>query len=210
MLTIPMEITGIILAGGKSRRLDYKNKALLQIGGKSIVERVIDAISGVTDKFIMITNSPDDYEHLGLPMFGDVIAGTGPLGGIYSGLARSGTHNNIIVACDMPFIQPKLFELLISHIADNDIVIPVTPDGYHPLCAVYSKNCIKPVELLIEADQLKVTNLFRYVKVNEMIFSEEHPYYAQDMLFNVNTHEDYAKAIQLCKTKEGDCGLPND
>ncbi|HGJ64166.1 TPA: molybdenum cofactor guanylyltransferase [bacterium] len=197
-----MEFTGVILAGGKSRRLGYKTKALLQVGGKRIIERVLDAVYGVTDKVILITNSPDDYKYLGLFMFSDIISDSGPVGGIYTGLVNSQTHQNIIIACDMPFIKSELLELLILQSDGYDIVIPETIDGYHPLCAVYSKNCIKPAEFLIKNKSLKVTNLFQYVRVNKVIFDENSPYYTQNMLFNVNTYEDYIKAEDIAKIIE--------
>lgn len=193
----PEKFTGVILAGGKSKRLNYKNKALLQIGDRNIIERVIDAIGGVTDSAILITNSPDDYEYLGLPMFGDIIPDSGSMGGIYTGLINSQTYQNIIVACDMPFIKPQLLEYLMEQSAGYDIVVPVTPDGYHPLCAVYSKNCIEPAKLLIESNNLKITNLFQYVKVNKLNFNEHNLCYMQNMFFNVNTEEDYIKAVGL-------------
>ena len=198
-MEISGQFTGVILAGGKSRRLGYKTKALLQVGNKRIIERVIDAVHGVTDRVILITNSPDDYKYLGLAMFGDIIPDSGPIGGIYTGIRNSQTHQNIIIACDMPFIKSELLEFLLQKSEGYDIVIPATIDGYHPLCAIYSKNCIKPAKSLIESKSLKVTNLFQYVKVNKVIFGENDPYYTQNMFFNVNTEEDYIRAENMTK-----------
>ena len=96
------KITGIILAGGVSRRLGYRNKALLKIGHKSVIEHIIAALAEVTEDILLITNSPGEYEHLGLPMFEDILPGSGSLGGIYTGLKVSKTHHNLIVACDIP------------------------------------------------------------------------------------------------------------
>jgi molybdopterin-guanine dinucleotide biosynthesis protein A len=197
---IPVEYTGVILAGGKSRRLDYRNKALLQIGDKTIIERVVDVLSKVTEKIILITNSPQEFKFLKLPILGDIIPNSGPIGGIYTGLKESETHQNIVVACDMPFIQPQLLEFLVCQSKGYDITIPLTTDGYHPLCAVYSKNCIEPIETLIETHSLKVTNLFQYVKVREVMFDTQHPYYTLNMFLNVNTEEDYLKATHIMKT----------
>jgi len=191
------KFTGVILAGGKSKRLGYKNKALLQVGKKSVIERVIDAVYGVTDKAILITNSPDDYKFLDLPVFGDIIPDSGSLGGIYTGLKISQTYQNIMIACDMPFIKPQLLKYLMEQSAGYDIVVPVTPDGYHPLCAIYSKSCIEPSRLIIDSDNLKITNLFQYVKVNKINFNEHYSCYMQNMFFNINTEEDYIKAVNL-------------
>ncbi len=76
------EITGMILAGGVSRRLGYRNKAHLDILGKSVMEYVVEALSRVTENICLITNSPEEYASLGLPMFGDILPGSGSVGGI--------------------------------------------------------------------------------------------------------------------------------
>ena len=150
----------------------------------------------VTESILLITNSPKEFEHLVFPTYSDVIPGSGPLGGIYTGLQKSITSHSLIIACDMPFIQFHILESLINQIDGYDIVIPVTPDGYHPLCAIYSKICLKPIELLIKSGNLKVTNLFPYVKVNKADFS----IYSEcelNAFFNINTNEDYFLAISL-------------
>jgi molybdopterin-guanine dinucleotide biosynthesis protein A len=191
------KITGIILAGGASKRLGYKNKALLKIGGRSIIECVIDAVSKVTENAVVIANSPEEFEHLGLPMFGDILPGSGSLGGIYTGLKVSKTHHNLVVACDMPFIQPHLLTFLINHSEGYDVVVPVTPDGHHPTCAVYSRNCIKPIEAQIKTGNLRIASFFPHVKVNRLDFDILCTYYNLNMFFNINTREDYLKALSI-------------
>jgi len=196
------EITGIILAGGQSRRLDYKNKALLKIGGKSIIERVIGALSEVTANILLITNSPDEFGHLEIPMFGDIIPGAGSLGGVYTGLKVSKTYHNLIIACDMPFIRPSTLKFLIQQIKGYDVIIPVTPDGHHPTCAVYSKDCVKPIEAQIRSGNLKISDFFPNVRTRKIDFSILHDRYDQIMFFNINTKEDYLKAISIAESHE--------
>jgi len=185
------EVTGIVLAGGASKRLGYKNKALLKIGDKSVIERVIDALCKVTENILLITNSLEELKHLGLPMFGDILPGSGSLGGIYTGLKVSKTHHNLVVACDMPFIRPHLLAFLIHHRKNYDVVIPVTPDGHHPTCAIYSRNCIGPIETQIKTGNLRIAEFFLHVKVNRIDFSDS------NMFFNINTIEDYLKALSI-------------
>jgi molybdopterin-guanine dinucleotide biosynthesis protein A len=191
------EITGIILAGGASRRLNYRNKALLKIGDRSVIERVIDTLSEVTESILLITNSPGELGHLELPMFGDVLPGSGSLGGIYTGLKVSKTHHNLVVACDMPFIRPHLLTFLINRRRNYDVVIPVTSDGHHPTCAIYSRNCVEPIEAQIRTGNLKISDFFPHVKVNRIDFSAANPCYDPNILFNINTREDYAKALSI-------------
>ena len=190
-------VTGIILAGGVSRRLNYRNKALLKIGRKSVIQHIIAALSEVTDDILLVTNSPDDFEHLGLPMFADILPGSGSLGGIYTGLRVSKTQYNLILACDIPFIQPCLLTFLIEQKKGYDVALPVTPDGYQPTCAVYSKSCIQPIETQIHDGNLKIADFFPNVSVNRINLSAPHPCYEPKMFFNINTSEDYSKALAM-------------
>jgi molybdopterin-guanine dinucleotide biosynthesis protein A len=195
------EVTGIILAGGVSKRLSYRNKALLKIGGESVIERVIGALSRATESILLITNSPRELEHLGLPMFGDILPGSGSLGGIYTGLKVSKTHHNLIVACDMPFVRPHLLTFLINQKKNYDVVVPVTPDGHHPACAIYSKNCIEPIEAQIKAGDLRIADFFPHVKVNRMDIGALYPCHDSNMFFNINTREDYLKALFIARSR---------
>ncbi len=193
------KVTGIILAGGLSRRLGYRNKALLKIGCKSAIEHIIAALSEVTEDILLIANSPGEYEHLGLPMFGDILPGSGSLGGIYTGLKVSKTHHNLIVSCDIPFIKPRLLTFLIDQAKDYDVAIPVTPDGFQPTCAIYSKNCIQLIETQINTGNLKIIDFFPHVKVNRVDMSALYPCYGPNMFFNINTSEDYSKALAIAE-----------
>jgi len=190
-------VTGIILAGGVSRRLNYRNKALLKIGRKSVIQHIIGALSEVTEDILLITNSPDDFEHLNLPMFADILPGSGSLGGIYTGLRVSKTQYNLILACDIPFIQPCLLTFLIEQKKGYDVALPVTPDGYQPTCAIYSKSCIQPIETQIHDGNLKIADFFPNVSVNRINLSTPHSCYEPNMFFNINTSEDYSKALAM-------------
>ena len=184
------EITGVILAGGVSRRLGHRNKALLEILGKSVIQYVVEALSRVTENICLITNSPEEYAMLDLPMFGDILPGSGSVGGIYTGLRISETHHNLVIACDMPFVRPHLLSMLIDNSSDYDVVIPETKDGYHPTSAIYSKNCIEPIEALIKTDNLKIIDFFPNVAVNNMDIDVLIPDHDPNILFNINTNVD--------------------
>ena len=81
-----MTITGVIQAGGKSTRMGGEPKALMELGGRRVIDRVVDVLASVTDDLLVVTNTPELYASLGIPMVPDVFAGGGSLGGIYSGL----------------------------------------------------------------------------------------------------------------------------
>src|SRR5213076_662339 len=122
--TMPDELGVIILAGGQSRRMGA-NKALLRLdsAGPRIIERVLAAAQPLGPA-LLVTNTPADYAFLGLPMVPDARPGTGALGGLYSGLAAATAPYNLVVACDMPFLQPALLAYLAAQPRDYDVLIP--------------------------------------------------------------------------------------
>jgi molybdopterin-guanine dinucleotide biosynthesis protein A len=192
-------VTGIILAGGRSRRLGYKNKALMKVGGRGIIEYVISALLEVTENIIIITNLQDEFVHLRLPIYRDIIPESGSLGGIYTGLGFSETDYNLVLACDMPFIRPHLLRFILNRSEGYDVAIPITPDGHHPTCAVYRKSCIEAIKSQINESNLKISDFFRKVRVNKIEISMLN---SPNMLFNINTEEDYLQAISIFEKRQ--------
>ena len=198
-------VTGIILAGGKSRRMG-ENKALLQLGEASLIEHVIRRMCRVTDELLLITNNPAEYAHLGLPMHSDKVPDAGALGGIYTGLTHASYDTVLCVACDSPFLQPKLLAYLISILGEYDAVMPYTykelPSDnedaqitLQTLCAAYSKRCLPIIELMLQESELRVHALQERANILTLApeiwkthDSEGHSF------FNVNTPEDFEKA----------------
>jgi molybdopterin-guanine dinucleotide biosynthesis protein A len=166
------EITGIILAGGKSLRYG-KNKALVEVEGTRLVERVISVIQPLFEDLIIITNTPREYDYLQLPMHEDVIKGLGPLGGVYTGLETISTESGFFVACDMPFLQKDLIRHMVEIKDDFDAVVPKVDWKIEPLHAIYTKNCLPAIKKLINAQGYQIIKFFdnirvRYVKEEEI------------------------------------------
>jgi molybdopterin-guanine dinucleotide biosynthesis protein A len=193
-----MQVTGVILAGGKSRRMG-RDKAFLPFGKGLLIERVIEVMQQVvTDDVILITNTPEQYQRFGLPMFSDVIPEAGSLGGIYSGLTYAKTPYSLCLACDMPFVKPEFLCFLCDTAAEADVVIPRNAEDFQPLCAVYSQVCREPIRQKIEAGRLKITGFFDQVRVRVIEGEPLTRYDPQDlMFFNANTPEEYAKAQHM-------------
>src|ERR1051325_8095541 len=103
-----MRVTGVIQAGGKSTRMGGEPKALLELGGRRIIERVLDALRPVVEDVLIVTNTPALYGFLGVPMVPDVYPDHGSLGGIFSGLSAAAGGAGFTAGCDMPFLQPDL------------------------------------------------------------------------------------------------------
>jgi molybdenum cofactor guanylyltransferase len=192
-----MQVTGVILAGGKSRRMG-RDKAFLAFGNRLLIERVIEVIQRVTADVILITNTPEQYQRFGLPMFADVIPGAGSLGGIYTGLAYAKTPYSLCLACDMPFVKPEFLRFLCKTAAEADVVIPRNVEDFQPLCAVYSQVCREPIRQKIEAGRLKITGFFDEVRVRVIEGELLASYDPHDvMFFNANTPEEYEQARQM-------------
>ena len=205
-----LPVTGVILAGGKSRRMG-QNKALLQLNDESLIAHVIRRMRLATDELLLITNNHAEYEHLGLPMHSDMVPDAGALGGIYTGLMHASHDVVVCVACDSPFLQPKLLSYLISILGEYDAVMPYTyketPTSgnddqitFQTLCAAYSKHCLPIIELMLQESELRVhalqerSNILTLApEIWKTYDSEGHSF------FNVNTPEDFEKAHTMVK-----------
>ena len=203
-----MDISCIVLAGGKGLRLG-RNKVLESVGNRSLLERVITSISLLKCDIIIVTASGQSFPQLtGYPelrIATDIYPGKGALGGIYTGLVASNSFYNLIVSCDMPFLNQALLRYMIQLSPGFDAVVPRLGNMVEPLHAVYSKSCLTSIEQLIKQGNLKVSDVLplvrvRYVEAEEInMFDPEHL-----SLFNINTEADLEKARELEKGEMSD------
>src|SRR5204863_1565520 len=163
-----MRVTGVIQAGGKSTRMGGRPKALLELGGRRIVERVVAAVAPAVDGLLVVTNTPELYAFLGLPMVGDVYPDHGSLGGIYSGLRAAPGDAAFTVACDMPFLHPDVVRLVVARADEGDVVIPRVGGQWETLHAAYAKSCLPHIEARLVAGRLNTVEFFEGVRVVEI------------------------------------------
>lgn len=193
---MPEPITVAVLAGGHSSRMGI-NKSFVPLLGKTLIEHVVTRVAPLEAQVILITNAPQDYAALNLPMFSDVIPGKGALGGLYTALTYSPTGHALCVACDMPFLDPALLQHLIGLRAGYDVIVPRLDGFPEALHAVYSKACLDPMRERIEQDRLKVIGFYSQVRVR---FVEEDEVRRIDpdlrSFININTPEELAAAQQ--------------
>ncbi|WP_449620133.1 molybdenum cofactor guanylyltransferase [Robertmurraya sp. Marseille-Q9965] len=195
-----METTGIILAGGKSSRMGT-NKALLEINGKTVIEKICDELDSIVNNIIIVTNSFEEYQFLGRKMVEDTWREMGPLAGIHAGLSASETERNLIVACDMPFISAELGTILLGQLSVYDAVVPNISSQLHPLFAAYRKDVKKEVEKALEKNKLRIRGIFQNLHV-KMLDETELRKLNYDLdeadIFNMNHPNEYeqAKAIK--------------
>jgi len=174
------------------------NKALLPIGGRSIIERVSDVLREIFEHNILITNSPEDFGFLGLPMVGDLVLGRGSLGGLYTGLKTCGRDYGFLVACDMPFLNKDVISYMVDRTDDNDVIVPRISAGLEPLHGIYSRKCLPLIEELFAEEDLKIRDIFHKANLLE-IPEEELKLFdpALSFLLNVNTPDDLRRAREL-------------
>jgi molybdopterin-guanine dinucleotide biosynthesis protein A len=193
-----MRVTGVIQAGGKSTRMGGEPKALLDLGGRRIIERVVDVVREVVDDVLVVTNTPDLYRFLDLPMVADVFPDHGSLGGIYSGLAAAPGDGAFTVACDMPFLRADVARLVLAHAPEADVVIPRAGEQLETMHAVYGKRCLPAMEERLRAGRLKIVGFFDAVRVAEVPEAEVARYADPAIVFmNVNTPEELERARRL-------------
>lgn len=193
---------GILLAGGQSRRMGQE-KALLDWHGEPLLHFMVRRLQAVCSGVLVVTNSPAVRARALVPTIPDERPGDGPLAGIQAGLRASPAEYNLIVACDMPLIQPALVAYLGRLAPGYDAVVPRRRAGWEPLCAVYAQRCLPVIDAQLERDGRKVDHLFPALRVRAV--SEEELRAVDPTLQsfrNLNTPEEYAELLAV--TKEND------
>ena len=201
-------LTVVVQAGGQSSRMG-EDKALKPFLGRPLIQRVIDRMTPIADEIIVTTNRPAEYEFLNastrsarrLRLVPDLKPGRGALGGLYTAIASAASPLVAVVACDMPFASPKLFEGARRLIVEEgaDVVIAKTEEGYEPLHALYRREtCLPAIEAAISADQWKVISWFPQVKVRTLTSDEVKSFDPAGLCFwNLNTPEEFVEAEKI-------------
>jgi molybdopterin-guanine dinucleotide biosynthesis protein A len=198
---LKLDISSIILAGGKSIRLGH-DKVIERLGNKTLLEKVISRIDSFSDEIVIVAAEKRDFSQLSsntkIKTVSDIFPGRGSLGGIYTGLVKSESFYNLVVGADMPFLNQKLLSYMIGVADGHDYVIPRVGQYYEPLHAIYSKNCISPIETLINRNRRVIVELFDYVKVRYVEEEEINRFDPEHLsFFNINTKEDLELARKI-------------
>lgn len=198
MNQIYSEIIGVILAGGKSSRMGT-NKSLLKLGNQRIIERIAELMKSIFTNVIIITNTPDEYKFLNLPLYEDIYKWKGPLAGIHSALTHSTTEKIFVLSCDVPLMSKEMIQYLVEYKSEKQVVF-CEAAGYHqPLVGVYSKQILSEIEKFISDNELTDKSLHQFLKNidTEIIHPEKLPFYKDEIFFNVNRPEDYSQIQKL-------------
>lgn len=190
-------ITGIILSGGKSSRMG-SDKALLKIGNETIIERITNLMNSIFNEVLIVTNTPEDYKFLNLPLFEDIYKNKGPLSGIHSGLVHSSTDKNFFISCDLPLISEELIKHIVEFNSEKFIRYCFA-GRHHYLAGVYRKELIPEIEGILKSSSKQVDKkeqkfsikcLLKYIEA-EIINVEQLHFYNKNLFFNLNTPEDF-------------------
>jgi len=190
------DIIAFILSGGKSSRIGT-NKALLQIEGKPLIQRLVELLDPIFSEVVISSNEPDLYNFTGKKIVQDIYSARGPLAGIHSILKFTNIKMNFIISCDLPLISTQLINYIVNYETMKDIILPVADGRIQQTCGLYSKNILNEVEkLLIESNQknskLKgsIYELMDRVPT-EIVEVDKFDFYSPDLFLNINTPEDY-------------------
>lgn len=194
-------VTGIVLAGGLSRRLG-RDKAVELVAGQMLIQRVLSRISQVTEEIVVVVNDTSRAStlpigtdaHLAIDMYPD----SGSLGAIFTGLMASHSDWGIVVACDMPFLNIPLLQKILSLRDNHDAVVPLLNGRPEPIHSAYSKTCLPHIENKLQENNLKIATFFNdinveYLQQEEVEMLDENHY----SFFNVNTEQDLETARQI-------------
>ena len=189
-----MNASGIILAGGKNTRMG-QNKSFLSINGERLIDKTLNLYRQIFTDIIIVTNDPLSYiEFTDAAIATDIYRGKGPLGGIYTGLFYAKNDYAFVCPCDMPFLKKDFVDYLLAQNGKCDVIVPETAEGYQPLHAVYSRNCLPSIRRLILMDKLKITGFYRDMRVLPISEEQIRPFNEDGSLFqNLNTPEELEK-----------------
>jgi molybdenum cofactor guanylyltransferase len=192
-----LSLTGFVLAGGASRRMG-RPKASLILEGQTMLGRQVRLLGRVAGRVAVLGFRPEDTEDLGIPFVPDEVPGRGPLGGIYTGLARTHTEYNLFLGCDLPFVDQRLLAYIAGRAIESeaDVTVPRTRDGrLQTLCAVYRRRARRAVRASLATGEYKLRSFFPRVNCQVIPWRDlARAGFLPSIFDNMNTPADYESA----------------
>ncbi|RJQ86471.1 MAG: molybdenum cofactor guanylyltransferase [Desulfobacteraceae bacterium] len=191
--------SGVILAGGLNTRMQGRNKAFLEVGGRAIVDRLIEILGTFFAEILLVTRQPELYAGRPIRVVEDIYAARAALTGIHAGLRHIQTDFAFVVPCDAPFIEPALIRSLLAELEPHlDVIVPMVDHFYEPLCAVYSKKCLPAIEEQLNRGDYKISRLFERIRLKTIPLEKIMQADARKRaFFNVNTPEALAASRDM-------------
>ncbi len=180
------DVTGIILAGGKSSRMGI-DKGLINLNGQPMIQSIIDTLKSIFETLLIISNN-NEYKKFGLPVHEDLIKNKGPVGGIYTALEKTKTETNIIISCDTPFVSAEVIRKLLAESDSTKVLIAKHNEKEHPLIGVYKKECRQVFKTNLDQNQLKLRSVNAQLDYKVVVLPIEE--FTSRIFANINTKED--------------------
>jgi len=190
------DLTGVILAGGQSRRMG-QDKARMQISGRSMFARALELLQKFCPTILIAGDRPD-LARPDVPALPDIFPGSA-LGGLYTGLKAATTEWILVAPCDMPYPDHRIVERMLAHRTGYDAVVPRTPGGYEPVFALYHKNCLPQMEAMLRQNQFRIYDFYQRISIR-YLDPPELPEGWERTLINLNTPEDLTRIKEDCMT----------
>jgi molybdopterin-guanine dinucleotide biosynthesis protein A len=194
-----IEVSGVLLAGGKSRRMG-EDKRYLAVGEQTLLERGLEVLQSIFQEVLVVIAQDSPPLRIDARVVRDLVSDCGSLGGLYTGLMQATTPYIFVAACDMPFLNQAVIAQFTSRRATADIVIAKLDGRLHPMHALFSKRCVPALEQMIRARQLKIQEIvsqssLRVGYVTEADLLTIDP--SGHSFYNVNTMADLEAARSL-------------
>jgi molybdopterin-guanine dinucleotide biosynthesis protein A len=165
------DVTGVLLAGGKSRRMG-QDKRFLSFGDRRLFERGLWTLSSLLQHVFIVIAQDSPFLSTNVPVLRDVVAQCGSLGGLYTGLREASTPHVFVVACDMPFLNVNLIRYMIGSKEEADIIVASWNNRIQPTHAIYSKRCVPVLEDMIRRRQVKIQDAFQHPSLTVRFMTE--------------------------------------
>jgi len=192
------DLTGIVLAGGASRRIG-RDKAFLELGGRPLIKVVIERMAQVCAEVLVVAGDVRPYASLGVPVVEDRFRGVGVLGGLHAGLEAAAHELALAVGCDMPFLNPDLLRAFAVWAEGFDVAVLRRGNGeqVEPLHAAYRRTCLSAMEAAIRAGRRRIISFFPNVRVR-YVTPEDVILFDPDLhsFRNVNTPQEW-ETVQM-------------
>ena len=194
------KITGILLAGGMSRRMGQE-KGKLKIGDRFLYQYPLRILETLCDE-ILISTCKNFTPPLAFPTVCDEVTGIGPMGGIYTCLKKSSNDLNIVLSYDMPLVNQELLKHLIQENQSHDIVLPALQENKpEPLCGIYRKSVADVFRDLIGKKMYAVYRVLPLVNSKTVLIDDRMPFYHPDIFLNINQESDLKRLPAVFKNE---------
>lgn len=179
------EITGFVLAGGKSLRMG-SDKASVKLKNTAFLQKSIDALKPLVNNVVVVSDKIE-HSNFGVSRIEDEIKDAGPLAGLHAALMNTQTEFNIILSCDVPLITSRIPELLIENIGNDFDVVQVESDGKTmPITALYHKRCLGKIVELLNSGERRMRFAVKTLKTKTITLNKS----LSKQVTNVNTKKE--------------------